>query len=477
MCQTSRIKYIGFAAATVLAWLCQVRIAAAHASEQVLVLLLPTDIYIMAGCGTVFVSILTVALLPPRWLSTAFSSVKLLDFKPPVQLQNVLSLLSLALLIILAITGVLGPHDPVNNLFSLVLWTVCWVSFIVLHGIFGNLWAFINPWKGLYYLIFGSATRTNKLLLPNILGQWPAAIILLLFGLFMIADPAPEDPEHLMVVVAAYWVFTFVGMILFGQNTWLKHCEAFTVLFGLLALMAPIRWEPSLRFGMPGWALISKGAVPVSLAVFCLLFLGIGSFDGLRETFWWLSVIGVNPLEFPGRSAIITSSILGLITFSALLTLTFWISVSLGVKIANAGLPVIKHVSPTNAFRQFATSIIPIALGFHFAHFLIYFLVNEQYLLLALTDPFSTGANYLNLSRAHITTGFLNAKDTVFQIFLIQAFVVVAAHVIAVFLTHSFATSMYQTRKSVFLCQLPLAVFMIFYTLFGLWLLAAPRGM
>ena len=453
------------------------RIAAAHASEQVLVLLLPTDIYIMAGCGTVFVSILIVALLPPRWLVSAFSSVKILDFKPPVHLQNILSLLSFAFLMIIAITGIFGPHDPVSNLFSLVIWTVWWVSFIVLHGVFGNLWTYINPWKGLYYLIFGSVPRTNKLQLPGALGHWLAVFILLFFGLFMIADPAPEDPEHLMVVVASYWAFTFVGMILFGQNTWLKYCEAFSVLFGLLALMAPIRWGASLRFGLPGWALISKGAVPVSLAVFCLLFLGIGSFDGLRETFWWLSVIGVNPLEFPGRSAIITSSTLGLITFSALLILTFWVSVSLGVKIANAGLPAAKHVLPTKAFCQLGTSIIPIALGFHFAHFLIYFLVNEQYLLLAVSDPFATGANYLNLSRTHVTTGFLNARDTVFQIYLMQALVVVAAHVIAVFLTHSIATSMYQTRKSVFLCQLPLAVFMIFYTLFGLWLLATPRGM
>ena len=477
MRQINRTKYIGFAAATALAWLCQVRIAAAHASEQVLVLLLPTDIYITAGCGAVFVSILTVALLPPRWLASAFNSVKLLDFKPPAQLQNLLSLLSLAFLMMFAIAGVLGPHDPVSNLFSLVIWTVWWVSFVVLHGIFGNLWAYINPWKGLYYLIFSSAPRTNKLQLPNMLCHWPAVFILLLFGLFMIADPAPEDPEHLMLVVAGYWAFTFVGMILFGQNTWLKRCEAFSVLFGLLALMAPLRWGSNLRLGMPGWALISKGAVPVSLAVFCLLFLGIGSFDGLRETFWWLSVIDVNPLEFPGRSAIVTSSVLGLMTFSALLILTFWISVSLGVKIANASLATAKHVTPAKAFCQFGTSIIPIALGFHFAHFLIYFLVNQQYLLLALSDPFSTEANYLNLSRGHATTGFLNTKDTVFQIFLVQALVVVAAHVSAVFLTHSIATSMYQTRKSVFLCQLPLAVFMIFYTLFGLWLLATPRGM
>ena len=46
----------------------------------------------------------------------------------------------------------------------------------------------------------------------------------------------------------------------------------------------------------------------------CLILLGTGSFDGLNETFWWLDQLGLNPLEFPGRSAVDgTQTVLGLI--------------------------------------------------------------------------------------------------------------------------------------------------------------------
>ncbi|MDP6219781.1 MAG: hypothetical protein QF801_06705, partial [Alphaproteobacteria bacterium] len=48
------------------------------------------------------------------------------------------------------------------------------------------------------------------------------------------------------------------------------------------------------------------------IPVFTLVLLGTGSFDGFNETFVWLDLIGVNPLAFPGRSAVVVPVILGL---------------------------------------------------------------------------------------------------------------------------------------------------------------------
>ena len=43
------------------------------------------------------------------------------------------------------------------------------------------------------------------------------------------------------------------------------------------------------------------------IPIFILALLGTGSFDGFNETFVWLDLIGVNPLAFPGRSAVVGS--------------------------------------------------------------------------------------------------------------------------------------------------------------------------
>jgi hypothetical protein len=47
---------------------------------------------------------------------------------------------------------------------------------------------------------------------------------------------------------------------------------------------------------------------------------------------------------------------------------------------------------------------------------------------------------------------------------------------VAVLLAHATAVRHFGSRRSAALSQVPLALFMIAYTFFGLWLLASPRG-
>ena len=211
--------------------------------------------------------------------------------------------------------------------------------------------------------------------------------------------------------------------------------------------------------------------------MFCLTLLGVGSFDGLKESFWWLAKIGVNPLMFPGRSAIFWQSVIGLLAVNAVLVLVFAAVTYVGTRAANTSLAPNDRVPFATAFCWFSLSIIPIALGYHFAHFFIYFLVNGQYALLALTDPLTSGANYLGLAKTQVTTGFLKTKDSVQVVFFIQAAVVVVSHVVSVLIAHGLAARLFQTKRQTLISQIPLAIFMILYTIFGLWLLATPRGM
>ena len=114
--------------------------------------------------------------------------------------------------------------------------------------------------------------------------------------------------------------------------------------------------------------------------------------------------------------------------------------------------------------------------GYHLAHYLSSFLVNIQYSLAAATDPWTTGADYLNLGIFYVTTGFFNTLESSRVIFLTQATAVVVGHILSIIVAHASAYSLFKNNKVATISQIPLAIFMITYTLFGLWLLAAPRG-
>jgi hypothetical protein len=451
--------------------------AQAHASEQALVLLLPTNLYISAGCAAVVASILGVAFLSETRVMAAFKPLSLFRVNLPNYVTHVTSIVSMTLLFAISAIGAFGTHDPLENLFSLTIWTIWWVGLVLAHGVLGNLWSAVNPWTGLHHILIGYQSASPPVRLPKACGHWIAVLIFLTFGAFEIADPAPEDPARLTKFVLGYWLFTFGGMMLFGAKIWLKRCEPFSILFRLVAAISPVRWLPRLRIGLPGWSLVSLSMPSVSLAVFCLTLLGVGNFDGLKESFWWLAKIGVNPLMFPGKSAIFWPSVFGLLAVNAVLVLVFATVTYIGTRAANATLAPNDQVPNTTAFCWLSLSIIPIALGYHFAHFFIYFLVNGQYALLALSDPLTSGANYLGLAKTQVTTGFLKTKDSVQVVFFIQAAAVVVSHVISVLIAHIIAARLYKTKRATLISQIPLAIFMVLYTIFGLWLLATPRGM
>lgn len=452
------------------------RQGSAHTSEQGFVLLLPTNVYISGGVIAVALTVLILAVLPSQLSRSLFASKRL--FKAPVSSKCSIptSLLSLVALITLITIGFIGSHDPVKNMLPLVIWTVWWIGFVCLQGVFGNLWHWINPWTGLYSLIHRFIpSRRSLFTLPPVLGNWPAVLIYILFSCFALADTAPEDPPRLAIIVSCYFLFTLAGMFLFGSKTWLERCECFTIFLRWMAQLSAVGTNHGIiSIGLPGWRLLVSPVTSISTAVFILTLLAIGSFDGLNETFWWLGKIGINPLEFPGRSAVVTQTIFGLLSAMVLLIASFAFCVWAGMRIANrAGSDTVSFYT---SFTHLSAAILPIALAYHFAHFLTAFLVNSQYTLAAATDPLQNGRDLLGLGRFYVTTGFFNSRDTVRIIWLTQAGAVVIGHILSVLLAHTIAERLWKDSRKAVLSQIPLAVFMILYTLLGLWLLAAPRG-
>ncbi len=227
--------------------------------------------------------------------------------------------------------------------------------------------------------------------------------------------------------------------------------------------------EPDRVFAtLPGLGLLRAPALPLSGVAFVLLALASVSFDGLARTYWWLGGIGVNPLDFPGRSAVALANTLGLLGAFATLMACYGAAVWLGWRLTG------RPGWLSESLGAYVISIVPIALGYHVAHYLTAFLVDAQYAAIAFNDPFSRGWNLFGLREAHATTSFLYRFDTVRAIWHAQVAVIVIAHVAAIAAAHGIALARARKPETGILGQIPLTALMIAYTLFGLWLLSAP---
>ncbi|CUH53597.1 hypothetical protein SAMN04488037_102219 [Shimia marina] len=469
-----RIKVLLQIAALILFVGCVISTEAhAHTSEGGFVLLLPTDMYIAAGILAVALTVILLVVLPDDVAVRAFEPGRFVLrrklFKRIARWALlVLQTLSFVALVWLTYIGLTGPRDPLANPLPLTIWTLGWGAFLFLQGVLGDLWRWIDPWRIPVAITHWCAGLRRPLRYPVWIGHWLGVVSFLAFMGFLLADPAPSDPARLAKIVALYWLINFVGRVAFGR-CWAQRADGLTMMLSLYGRIGVFGGRRDhLVMGLFGWRILKGRALPLGLAVFCLLILGSGIFDGLNETFWWLAQIGINPLAFPGRSAVIGETLVGLAISNIVLIGLFVAALWAGLKIGRIEMPL------TRAVGLFAPTVLPIALGYHFAHYFTSFLVEAQYALAAATDPWATGRDYLGLGTFYVSTGFFNTQDSVRILWLCQAGGVVSGHVVALMLSHAVAVRHFGARAM--LSQLPLVAFMIGCTFIGLWLLASPRG-
>ena len=450
--------------------------AYAHVSEQALVLLLPTEAYILGGCLAVIASILAVSVVPHSLVIKLFQPISVNSPFRGNLYADALSLMSFVLLVISIYIGFNGSTDPLRNFLPLLIWTGWWILIVSLSGIICDFWRVFNPWTGLYHLFNWRRSPKPLLKLSESIGVLPAIILFVNFSIFFIADPAPSYPNRLAWVVSVYWLFSFIGLVIFGEKAWMERCEPFSIFFRQISTVALLKFDKKWTFGFPGWNLATNSNLWISLGVFAVIILAVGSFDGLKETFWWLALIGINPLEFPGRTSVIWSSSLGLIAGIFILFCVFLSALWFSAYFVNMYNKKNTQISVKTLFCYFAPALIPIVLGYHISHFLISLLVDGQYLLVSIGDPFANGRNFFGLHDISITTGFLKNTYSVKIIWTTQVFMVVFGHVLSVLVLHRIALNLFNDQKLLIISQLPISLLMIMYTWFGLWLLATPRG-
>lgn len=468
----------GFALLAALFLLGGTSAAFAHAADRGFVMLLPTGYYLFGGAAAVALSFTILAFMPPMPLARLLRG-RLRLVSLPFDGRLATSLISFAIVVALWLAGLFGSRDPLSNPLPLVFWTVFWVGFTMAVGLCGNLWRWVDPWYGpsrLARLVAGRSGGPPPFVLPVRLGFSGAILLLSAFGWFELIFPSPDDPELLAWVLIGYWLINFAGILAFGHEAWTARVELFSVFFGLIARLAPCQRmrgpekRDRLLLCFPGGKLEDARPLPGGAMLFLLLALATVSFDGLMRTFFWLGITGVNPLEYPGRSVVMWPNTFGLLAMFALLAGVFVFAVWLGNRFASVSNPF------PEAAGLLVWSIVPIALAYHFAHYLGSFIVNSQYALAAISDPLAKGWNLFGTAGYHVIAGATAGYESAWVIWNLQSAAIIGGHLLAVVLAHALAYRLSDSARAAALSQIPLAILMVGYTVFGLWLLSSPTG-
>jgi hypothetical protein len=456
--------------------------AAAHVGGGAFILLLPTHLYVAGGVIVVAASFAVTALAPPRLfrrLEALSGRWRLPACPGRERLSTAASLLCLAGIVLLIVAGLVGSRDPLANPLPLVVWTVWWIGFTYLHALFGNLWARMNPWIGLYRLLTAARGRGRParplFAYPSWAGHWPAVAGFFAFAWIELIYPAPADPAVLARLVASYLLFQLAGMLAFGER-WLRDAEPFSVFFRTVSWLAPVGVAEAragagheVEVTLPALRLLRVEKPAVSLTAFILLVLASVSFDGLSRTFTWLGLLGENPLDYPGRTALVLPNTLGLLAVFTVLLAAYAVAVGWLARLGRIRVPA------TQLFALFGLPLVPVACGYHFAHYLPVFLVDVQYAMRALSDPLARGWDLAGTRDLPVITSFLSDPARVYAVWHAQVALIVAAHVAGVVVAHALALRL-AGRAPALAGQLPMVLLMIGYTALGLWLLSTPSA-
>ncbi|MFT4149272.1 MAG: hypothetical protein QM656_03670 [Paracoccaceae bacterium] len=423
------------------------------------VLTLPTGHYIAGAGATVAIT----AVLGSRGQRLPDLSQHLIARHRVILPGVVTSYLAFLVFVGLVLIGLFGATDPMHNLLTLVFWTGVWIALPLASMVFGNLWRHMNPWTAPVRIARILIGRRGGAGLGR-LGHWPAVAGLAGFLWFQLVSLSPEDPATLATAALIYWLAIFALAVAEGED-WLQQGEFLTVFMGLVARIAPLWSEVqgdrvSVYAGFPGAQVLRMPPLDAGQTAFVTLALAGLSFDGLMETFWWLALVGENPLEFTGRSAVIGVNTAGLFGAWALTHLAIAAVLRLGQRLGEG-------------FRAgpVMLSFLAIAAGYHAAHYLTTLLTAGQFTLSALNDPLFRGDAILGMEPFYVSFGFLSDPWLSTLLYGAQFAAILGAHLLAVVLALKLSGP--GARG---LAHLPLAALMTGYTVFGLWLLSTARG-
>jgi len=450
-----------------------------HGFGQRFDLSVPLYLYLFAASGVVFLSFVLVVLFAgdqagakatgyPRRAVPLLTAIGRTPW--PRAIGGVIGVLGLVTVVV---TGFFGSASSFYNPAEYVVWIFFWAVMVILSGLVGNLWYLANPWAAIFDVVARSVPIRALRPLPAV-GVWPAAAAYVAFACLELTSGMANRPPIVAEAAAAYTLITLAGMFAFGRDAWLDHCEAFTVLFGIVGRFGPVEAErddaghvTTVYLRPWGAGLLQPMASGWDRVVFVILMLSTLAFDGIIATPAWQDfTTALEPIWLPlGQFGFFFIRTLGLV----LLTVTFFlVFVAFMEAVVFLGR---KNVDMKVTVTAFALTLVPIALVYNAAHNYSYMVVYSQYAIPLLNDPLQKGWHLLP-ALANVKPSFALAQAS--TVWYAQIVLIVLGHIVAVVLSHLRASAVFQSAQNALLSQYPMLLLMVMYTFTSLWILAQP---
>ncbi len=353
-----------------------------------------------------------------------------------------------------AIAGLFGPRE--HNALPGVFYVLLWVGLVAVSLAFGPVWRAISPLRTVYRLLRAVRLPSGRGY-PHALGYWPAVLGLFAFVWLELASPDPGSLDAIKLWLWVYVVVTLTGAIVCGER-WFGRADPFEVYSVIASRFSPFRRNPQsgrLEIGNPFDHLPSLPIRPGTVTVLGVL-LGSTAFDSFSATPEFRNFVDRHAHSVVAASMLRTA---GLLVFVTVVVVTF----SLAARTTGGVDRATRRKLP----GLMAHSLIPIVLGYVFAHYLSYLVEKGQQAVIDLADPLGHGWNLLGLGDADVNY-VLSLHPSVLA--TIKVCCVVSGHVAGVIAAHDRALRLLPTGYQL-TGQLAMMLVMVGYTFTGLYLL------
>jgi hypothetical protein len=193
--------------------------------------------------------------------------------------------------------------------------------------------------------------------------------------------------------------------------------------------------------------------------------LGSVAFDGYSRTTTWQDLVAsaVDPfvVDDPGLAELVGTGLAlwGLVAACVLVALAY------GAACAVAGLLV---NAPRSLQPEFLLSLVPIAFVYVVAHYFSLFVVQGQFVVPLLSDPFGRGWDLLGTADVVPDLAVVSPNT----VWYVQAGALVAGHVAGLAVAHDRAVDVFDERRDAMRSQYAMLALMVLYTVGGLWILS-----
>ncbi len=369
----------------------------------------------------------------PRWVTA------LIDASAT---RRAVAITALLFAVWVAIAAFAGPQDARNPLPG-VFYVLLWVGLVALSLAVGPVWRAISPLRTVYRLL---GLRSLGLRYPESVGYWPAVFGLFSFVWLELASPDPGALGAVRIWLLAYLAVTMAGALCCGER-WCARADPFEVYSVVASRLSALRrnHDGRIAIGNPFDHLPSLPVRPGTVAVLAVL-LGSTAFDSFSATPQWRNFVDRQTDSVATATLLRTA---GLLVFAGVVAATFWLAAR-----TTGGVDRQRRRELPGLM---AHSLIPIVIGYVFAHYLTYLVERGQQTIIGLFGLSNAEVHYVLSMHPSVLASIKGAC-------------VVAGHIAGVIAAHDRALRLLPAGHQL-TGQLAMMLVMVGYTFTGLYLL------